>query len=183
MKKINKIKHLVMITMLTFLAVSCSNEDKNQGIQLNANTFDKLEIDFTKDYSVAIGNSKSINSITEILMESVNGAKEMIRQNEEIVGLKYQITFESNSLNFHNIVTVSEADLHQAKTGEPVRPAGPFDNTVWECPDGQTLIERCYSEECVKETIRGLAANFSSGETITVHHGGISGVRICADAQ
>ena len=169
-----------MFAFFSITFYSCSNDDNQEKIQLNESTFDQFKFELLNDFSVPLSNTKSGNELEQIILSNEKLVKDFVQNEASTIGLKYKMKLNNNSLSFYDFEVVKADDITQMKIGRSI---GIFDNVVWDCPDGQSLVERCHSEECVKKTLAGQASNFSSGETITVHHGGLAGVKICSDVE
>ena len=100
--------------------------------------------------------------------EKVKGAAVFFQQENPIS--ENEIAIESNN----------ESTSQIAYRGAPV------DQTLedmYKCPNGLNLITTCYSQECVEQAMGNLANNFSSGETISIYHNGLGGVKVCSNVK
>lgn len=160
-------KSFFLAFLIVVTIVGCAPQE-NQDIQLDQSTFENFDVKIFKDFTIPISNVKSKSEISGILIEKLEEVTKALNSDKELLGIKYHITLNQNTLKFYNISIIEESEVN-AK--------------IYDCPEGQTLVARCYSEKCVKEELTKLTENFSAGETITIYHGGFGGVRICSDVQ
>jgi hypothetical protein len=170
----------LFFSICLLILVSCSITEEPEIIKLDRNVFSKFNINIWQDYSVNLNDQKSNNTIKNTILQNIDEVTEALKNSPELVGVKYKATISGNTLTFSDFIVVKPSDLDQTKSVEPV---GFFNNTVWGCPDGQKLVSRCYNQQCVIDALSDLGSRLSTGETITIHHAGVAGVKICSDVK
>lgn len=173
-------KLIFFFVICLFVFVSCSITEEPELVTLDKNTFADFKVNIWQDYSVGFGQQKTNNSVQDIILENTEQVTEALKNSHELIGVKYKVNISDNALLFSDFKTVTPNDLEKSKSGRPV---SIFDNVVWDCLAGQKLMARCYTEQCVTNTLTSPAPSFSAGETITIHHGGVAGFKICSNAK
>lgn len=174
-------KFIILLFAMGLGLISCESDYQDEITEepiLSENAVNAFasKINFFDDYAVPV-EKDSVQKLKRVLLQNYDGVNRIIDNSEgEIEGVLYDVVRSADSVHFKNF------HVNAPKSGGPVSDIE-WDMLAWKCPDGQSLVDTCYSEDCVKETLSDLADNFSFGETITMHHSGIAGVKICADVK
>ncbi|TXF75806.1 hypothetical protein [Chryseobacterium sp.] len=177
-------KKLILILLGMFFISCTQDKPADEGdIRLNKETFDsfasqlKLDSNFSVPITSANKSTKGAE-ISSILLKLLEDVQKKIKSNPEIGMIIFEVYHDGTYLNFQNFREIATAE--RSKYGL-VSSEGWFDH--WKCPAGQTLSNKCYTQSCAQQTLSALAPDFSSGETITIHDGGIGGVKICSNVK
>jgi hypothetical protein len=186
MKNFLKLSIVTVSLLCTFC--SCENDENNsikENVEFSKIDFSnlKLEIDFNKiepikkNFPENIKN-KEIESILISDIQNLNSEIEFrINNDKETSFIEYSITINKDFYVINNWNFIPSNSNIAAK-------GGPYEDIGWKCPNGQTLVNVCWSESCVKEALASALSDISSGDTVnlTVHHGGaLGGVSICSN--
>lgn len=159
---------------ISFLFFSCENEsNKDEELKLSIEAFKEFsnKINFTENFSIPL-TSYNKNQISEILISNIKEINKFYKNGDYKI-YSFIITHEGNEISFKNFKNIN----NKAGKGEPAS------DLNYKCPNGLSLINTCYSQSCVEETLANLGSNFSSGETISLYHNGLGGVKICSNVN
>jgi len=175
-------KNLILFLVIGFVFYSCESDHEGKQIteesilSNDAISSFSAKLNFFDDYFVLV-EQNDIHELQRVLLENYEAVENIIIESRgEIEAVIYDIIREENGVKFYNF------NYYSPMSGGPVDDIE-WELAKWKCPSGQSLINTCYSSTCVEDTLKELAENFSSGETITMHHSGLGGVKICADVQ
>lgn len=178
-------KKLFFTLVLVSFIFSCDKDNTNEELKLNNGTFNEFssKLKIIDDFSVPIYDKINKKSITETLIQNINEINEFSK-NGNYKSFSYIITYENEKINFKNFSINNESN-NESTTQVAYRGA-PVDQTIedmYKCPNGLNLITTCYSQGCVEQAMSNLANNFSSGETISLYHNGLGGVKVCSNVK
>lgn len=178
MKKLGKYLPFIML-IFAFTINSCSKELEEK------NDLSSLDVDFDykqfEDFEINLPKSTSADGIINVILKNYNKLENSLAESTEPVSVSYNITYYNNKLKYSDFKTYDLENYNMKTTGPSAIDLIIAD--AFECPSGQTHVETCFSQSCVEETLGGLGSNFSRGESISLHHTGLGGVKICSNVQ
>jgi hypothetical protein len=193
MKKINFLLTLFFFSIVFFSCESDSStiEENNQNeIRLSKLDFDDLDLnlDFESIEDIVIEideeskKTENVNKLIKSISKLNKDIKFRSENDKDFFGCSYIVVVNKNKIiitnfEFNNTPFNYSSALNKADIGGPAPP------DRRDCPEGSDLIDVCWSEDCVAEAISEAASDFGNGDTLTItlHHGGLGGVSICAD--
>ena len=176
-------KFLILFLAIGFVFYSCESDQGSKQVTEESILSDEAisgfstKLNFFGDYFVPV-EQDSVRKLQRVILENYEAVENIIAEsNGEIEAVIYDVLREEDGVKFYNF------NYYAPTAGGPVDDIE-WEFAKWKCPDGQSLVNTCYSKSCVETTLSDLSDNFSSGETITMHHSGmVGGVKICSDVK
>ena len=176
-------KFLILFLAIGFVFYSCESDQGSKQVTEESILSDEAisgfstKLNFFGDYFVPV-EQDSVRKLQRVILENYEAVENIIAEsNGEIEAVIYDVLREEDEVKFYNF------NYYAPTAGGPVDDIE-WEFAKWKCPDGQSLVNTCYSKSCVETTLSDLSDNFSSGETITMHHSGmVGGVKICSDVK
>lgn len=174
---------LILFLAIGFVFYSCESDQGSKQVTEESILSDEAisgfstKLNFFGDYFVPV-EQDSVRKLQRVILENYEAVEKIIDEsNGDIEAVIYDVSREQGGVKFHNF------NYYAPTAGGPISDIE-WEFAKWKCPDGQSLVNTCYSQSCVETTLSDLSDNFSSGETITMHHSGmVGGVKICSDVK
>ncbi len=187
-------KFLFIGVLTLLLVLSCSTDNTTLSKEEQSFDLSKLDLsdlDLTFSWKETIKKEKFASNLNETqkrehIVNEVsklnNQIEQIFKKDKNVELVEYSITVSNTEFSFDMIDLKNKSKSKLAKRGAPVSPyEGSFS-----CPEGQKLVDTCWSKDCVGKAIENSLKDIKSGETVrfTVHHGGpLGGVAVCADSN
>lgn len=186
---------LLLSSLLFTIFISCSNDSKvidseslkstKQNVDFSKIDFSSLELNIDlnnvepikKRFSKDLSAKDKLTHIALAIQKLNNKIEYRINNDESTSFIEYSIKVRRDSYTINN--------WHFIPSKPNVAAKGPYEEPAgWDCPEGQTLVDVCWSRDCVEKALSTVIGPISSGDTVqlTVHHGGaFGGVSICSN--
>lgn len=165
-------KVYVLLFLVAAIATSCeTNENDSDELKLS-----ELNVDFNFKFDGSeIDLNKSNKSTSRLIIDYIDNIQ-LTMKNNDLKTVIYEITMENNKLKFGKFRIEDSLGKRNGQWTSL--------DEAFNCPGNQELVDTCWSQECVEDAIGSQSANFSNGETISIHHTGmLGGVKICSNVQ
>ncbi|SFN88272.1 hypothetical protein SAMN04487989_105175 [Bizionia echini] len=192
----NQLKAILIIFVFAFISSCSSDVNSTDETNQSEELFSKIDFD-DLDLNVNFNDSK------DIVLDSKSFSKEKIdfedviktinqlnnqldfrsKSDSNFYGASYLIVANNKKImitnfNLDEVALSNESQTNRTDTGCSTPPPR------WECPSGMTVIDVCWSEDCIRDAFTEAMEGFGNGNAVNIsaHHGGaFGGVTICSD--
>ncbi|TYB79450.1 hypothetical protein [Bizionia myxarmorum] len=190
----NQLKAILVIFAFVFISACSSDANSTDETNQSDKLFSKMDFD-DLDLNINFNDSKSIvlkvdsfskqvldaNNVVEAINKINNQLDFRAKNDANFYGCSYRIIANNKEVIIKDFILddVTDGSMTESNKTDTGGPAAP---PVWDCPDGMSVVDVCWSEDCVADAVGGILSQMENGDIVNfvVHHGGLlGGMSIC----